>query len=45
MRACGTKDTSTFCPPMTERAYSDATPFSSVVARHRLMDAAMKIGR
>jgi hypothetical protein len=39
----GTKDTPTFNPPMTKRAYSDSTPFSSVVARHRLMDAAMKI--
>ena len=39
----GTKDTSTFNPPMTKRDYSDPTPFSSVVARHRLMDAAMKI--
>jgi len=37
----GTKDTSTFNPPMTKRDYSDPSPFSSVVARHRLMDAAM----
>ncbi len=39
----GTKDTSTFNPPMTKRDYSDPTPFSSVVARHCLMDAVMKI--
>ncbi|MDQ3254584.1 MAG: hypothetical protein M3R15_11865, partial [Acidobacteriota bacterium] len=39
----GTKDTSTFYPPMTERAYSHPIPFSSVVVRHRLMDAAMKV--
>lgn len=37
----GTKDTPTFNLPMTRRDYSDSTPFSSVVARHRLMDAAM----
>ncbi len=40
----GTKDTSTFNTPMTMRDYSDSTPFSSVVAKPRLMDAAMKIG-
>ncbi len=39
----GTKDTPTFHPPMTQRDYSDSTPFSSVVVRHRLMNAAMKI--
>jgi len=39
----GTKDTPTFNLPMTRRDYSDSTPFSSVVARHRLMDAVMKI--
>ena len=39
----GTKDTPTFDTPMTRRDYPDSTPFSSVVARHCLMDAAMKI--